>query len=610
MSSMGDPHVAFAWQTVVYRDFDVELDEPGRRSGAALEALMADLGIPDDAEGFGLVGEWAEELSRTLTAGLPALLARLSHPDTAVRRILSVVFAYAYAPAEEVARALLAHSESDPDAPVRLGLLFALGLHCGHPEVRDHLRRRLQGEPADALGAALGLLLPPVAETDAEVIDEALEALTLCGGEAGEALAELAWCDPEWCGRPAAYGSVDAVDSWLTPTPGLRSRWLTRMLPGLWDGRLDASAAPVLVEAADRLFQQDRDAFADHAPAVASLLGHPDPRVRRAAVNTHHLPAHRTYTEALARILQDPDPGSIAGSGTGAASGSRPIAGSNADADADSDVFERALGVLARRGDPRCIPPIQHRIRQGTVHAGLLRATAELADHLWPHIRARLGHDLPAAEVCSLLTGTSAWPGGAPALPQVVTTLEGLSRRIDATDSPEFDVLEAASAACTFLRKWGLSDAAALSTLRRLARTADLELGLAAIRTLMGPGESSDDEVVPLLLNVLARRDRPGRVAGRRGWRFDTNACAWLGELGPRALSASPALSRLRDTATEAGELRVAAASALWEITGDASAAVPVLHGYATAEGPAAARARDALRRIERTSPGASGTKA
>ncbi|MEJ8652385.1 hypothetical protein WKI65_30935 [Streptomyces sp. MS1.AVA.3] len=195
MSSMGGPHVGFAWQTVVYRDFDVELDEPGRRSGAALEALKADLGIPDDAEGYGLVGEWAEELSRPLTAGLPALLARLSHPDTTVRRILAVVFAYAYAPAEEVAPALLAHSESDPDAPVRLGLLFALGLHCDHPEVRGHLRRRLQGAPADALGAALGLLLPPVAETDAEVIDEALEALTLCGGEAGEALAELAWCD-------------------------------------------------------------------------------------------------------------------------------------------------------------------------------------------------------------------------------------------------------------------------------------------------------------------------------------------------------------------------------------------------------------------------------
>ncbi|GAA2306985.1 hypothetical protein GCM10010416_18400 [Streptomyces caniferus] len=170
----GDPRVAFLWQTVVYRGFDVELDEPGRRSGAALETLMTDLGTPAEAEGFALVGEWAEALSRTLTAGLPALLALLSHPDTTVRRILPLVFAYADAPTEEVVPALLARSESDP-APVRLGLLFALALHCDIPEVRDHLRRRMRGEPADALGAAFGLLLPPVPECDDGVIDEALD---------------------------------------------------------------------------------------------------------------------------------------------------------------------------------------------------------------------------------------------------------------------------------------------------------------------------------------------------------------------------------------------------------------------------------------------------
>lgn len=591
MSFTGDPRVAFLWQTVVYRDFDVELDEPGRRSGAALETVMTDLGIPDEAEGFALVGEWAEALSRTLTAGLPALLARLSHPDTTVRRILPVVFAYADAPAEEVVPALLAHSESDPDAPVRLGLLFALALHCDIPEVRDHLRRRMRGEPADALGAALGLLLPPVPECDDGVIDEALDVLAQCGGEAGEALAELAWCDPEWC------GPVDAVDSWLTLTPELHSRWLTRMLPRLWDGSLDASTAPVLVEAADRLFRRDRNRFAGHVPAVVSLLGHPDPLVRRAAVMTHHLPSHPDYVEALAGILEDGEPGARSGSGSGSGPDSDPS--SHADV---GEVFERALGALTRRGDPRCLPAIRQRIRQGTVHPGLLRQAKDSADQLWPHVRARLGHDLPAGEVCSLLTGTSAWHGGATALPEVITTLERLSRHIEATGSPEFDVLEAASDACTFLRKRGLSDASALSALRRIATGADLELGLAAIRALMGLGESSDDEVVPLLLHVLARRDRPGRKAGCRGWRFDVNACNWLGELGPRALLAASTLRGLRDTTAEAGELRIAAADALRAITGDTPGALPVLQGYATADGPLGTRARDALRRIDRRS--------
>ncbi|MEV0375441.1 hypothetical protein AB0I10_37740 [Streptomyces sp. NPDC050636] len=501
MSSLGDPRVAFLWRTVVYRDFDVELDEPGRHSGAALEALIADLGIPDDTVGFELVGEWAEQLSRTLTAGLPALLARLSHPDTAVRRILPVVFAYADAPAEEVVPALLAHSQSDPDAPVRLGLLFALGLHCDIPAVRDQLRRRMRGAPADALGAALGLLLPPVAETDDEVIDESLDTLTLCAGEAGEALAELAWCDPEWSGRPAPYGPVDAVDSWLTPTPELRSRWLTRMLPALWNGSLDTSTAPVLIEAADRLFQQDRDLYAGHASAVASLLEHPDPVVRRAAIKTHHLRSHHDYADVLARVLQGP----------GADLGLDPAP------DPDPEVFNKALDQLAGRGDPRCVPPIRERIRQGTVHAGLLDTAKDLADQLWPHIRARLGEDLPAAEVCSLLTGISRWPGGSPAVPQVTATLERLSRHIDATDHPGFDELEAASAACTFLRKWGLSDAPTLSVLRLVATGADLETGLAAIRTLMGLGESSDGEVVTLLLKRAGAPCSP-RPHRRAAW--------------------------------------------------------------------------------------------
>ncbi|MEW2433422.1 hypothetical protein AB0952_04460 [Streptomyces caniferus] len=599
MSFTGDPRVAFLWRTVVYRDFDVELDEPGRRSGAALETLMTDLGIPDGAEGFAVVGEWAEALSRTLTAGLPALLARLSHPDTTVRRILPVVFAYADAPAAEVAPALLAHSESDPDAPVRLGLLFALALHCDIPEVRDHLRRRMRGEPADALGAALGLLLPPVPECDDGVIDEALDVLAQCGGEAGEALAELAWCDPEWCGRPAPYGPVDAVDSWLTPTPELHSRWLTRMLPRLWDGSLDASTAPVLVEAADRLFRKDRNRFAGHVPAVVSLLGHPDPLVRQAAVTTHHLPSHPDYVEALAGILEDGEPGARSGSGSSSRSG--PDSGPSSHAEV-GEVGERALWALTRRGDPRCLPSIRQRIRQGTVHPGLLRHAKDSAGQLWPHVRARLGHDLPAGEVCSLLTGISAWPGGATALPEVITTLERLSRHIEATDSPEFDVLEAATDACMFLRKRGLSDASALSALRRIATGADLELGLAAIRALMSLGESSDDEVVPLLLRVLARRDRPGRRAGRRGWRFDVNACDWLGELGPRALLAASTLRGLRDTPAEAGELRIAAADALWAITGDAPGALPVLQGYTTVDDLLGARARDALRRIDRRS--------
>ncbi|MHB6911962.1 hypothetical protein [Streptomyces sp. DB-54] len=68
----------------------------------------------------------------------------------------------------------------------------------------------------------------------------------------------------------------------------------------------------------------------------------------------------------------------------------------------------------------------------------------------------------------------------------------------------------------------------------------------------------------------------------------------------------------MRDDRTEPGALRVAAADALWRITGDAAGALPVLRHYADpapgteraaadgADDGLPARARDALRRIER----------
>ncbi|MFE0191491.1 HEAT repeat domain-containing protein [Streptomyces sp. NPDC058989] len=158
----GADTVAFDWHSVIHRDFDVELDEPGSRSGAALEALNAELGTSPDAEGFFLVGHWAEQLSLAVGAALPVLLGQLSHPDPAVRRILAVVLAYTDALPDDILPELRAHSEHDPDASVRLGLLLALGRYADTPQVRDHLRRRLAGEPAEAFGAALGLLLPPI----------------------------------------------------------------------------------------------------------------------------------------------------------------------------------------------------------------------------------------------------------------------------------------------------------------------------------------------------------------------------------------------------------------------------------------------------------------
>ncbi|SNR95928.1 hypothetical protein SAMN06265355_10930 [Actinomadura mexicana] len=575
--------IGFDWQAVVYRDFDVDLDEPGQRSGAALEALLADLNVEVEAP-FAL-GEWVGRLGAPAKAGPTALLERLTHPEARIRRILAVVLAYLDLP-DDAVQGLRASSASEPDAPTRLALLLALGRY---PLIHDHLRRHLDREPSDALGAALGLLLHRPEAVD----DTVLDALALCDGEAGSALAELAWGDPEWVGLPPC-GSVEAVDGWLHPTPDLRSRWLSRMLVRLRTGRLNAAATRILVNAADSLFQR----FPEHAPAVASLLRHPDPAVRRAAAATNYLPSHDAYADALAASLSD------------------------------SEVSEKALIALTRRGDLRCVPPIQRLIRHGTLDLQTqhrFRAASALAEHLWPQVRARLATSPSAGETRALLSWVKEWRDGEQAVPEVTAILEGLIPRLG-IPTPHSNELETVSACCMFLRRWGLADEEALTVLRRVASGPDPETGLAAVRALMGLGEPADEEVVGLLLNILQRRRQFGRKAGRHGWRFDTNACDWLGELGPRARAAVPDLRALRDDPAEPA--RAAAAFALWKITRDAGEALPVLieqipddpvrtlydlslmgdaarpalpvlRDYAAGEGDIAKRARQALRRIE-----------
>ncbi|WP_030807878.1 hypothetical protein [Streptomyces sp. NRRL S-337] len=536
MGEIDQETVGFDWHSVVYRDFDVELDAPGDRSSAALEVLEDDLGVPDAAEGFHLCGEWAQRLSNVIGMGLSALLERLSHPDLTVRRILPVVLAYADALPDDVVPALLHHSESDPDAPVRLGLLLASGRYADDPRVGDHLRRRMrEGDPAEALGAALGLALPPVPVTD----DEVVEALTLCADEqAGAALAELAWCDPQWNREPLPRSAVDRIDGWLWRTPYVRGRWLARMLPRLREGRLDASVAPVLIKAADRLFKED-SCYADHAAAVADLLGHPDAAVRRAAVRTRHLFAHDGYAGALLGVLDDPD------------------------------LYTQALISLLRREDPRCLPSLRERIRQGTLDCGLLHYAENFADELWPAIGARIAEeDIPAAEITALLTRVRRWyaVGDRIAMP-VATALERLNARIEAGKDPESDDHAAAREAAAFLRDWRA----------RAADEQSLEGRLARMRHIVGLSHAKDHDVVRRELDALTRRLGPDHTPHPNDPRYDIRACEWIGARPHAAQPAVPTLRELRDSAAAPGALRAAAAHALWKITGDADGALPVL---------------------------------
>ncbi|GGP40208.1 hypothetical protein [Streptomyces abikoensis] len=424
---------------------------------------------------------------------------------------------------------LLHHSRSDPDAPVRLGLLLASGRYAGDPRVSDHLRRRMrEGDPAEALGAALGLALAPVPVTD----DEVVEALTLCADEqAGAALAELAWGDPRWNGEPLPTAGFGAP---LTcGAAGWRACW------GGWgtgDGRLDPSAAPVLIEAADRLFKQG-SRYREHAAAVADLLGHTDAEVRRAAVRTAiSSPTTATPTpcwESWTTPAFRPGP------------------------------------ALLRRKDPRCLPHLRERIRQGTLDCGVLQYAGNFADQLWPAIGARIAdEDIPAAEVTALLTQARRWhaAGDRIAIP-VATALERLNTRTDAIGNPEPDDHAAAREAAAFLRDWRA----------RVVDEQSLEDRLARMRHTMGLFYAKDHDVVRRVLDPLIRRREPGHTPHPDDPRYDINACEWIGALPDAAQPAVATLRRLRDSTAEPGSLRAAAAHALWKITGEADGALTVL---------------------------------
>ncbi|MBA9002490.1 hypothetical protein [Thermomonospora cellulosilytica] len=500
----------FDWQAAVYRDWDVDLDEPGRRSGAALEKALEALGLPPEEPDPGavVISEWAGRLASLRRAGLSALLDALDHPDLAVRRIVAVFFAYV----DVDPGALRARVGSQADDPTRLALLVALGLHEGH---HDHLRERIRRSPgsSDAFGAAIGLL-----HHRQDLDEEVVEALTLCTGPPGAALAELAWADPEWCGTPP----VDPVGDWFL-WPAVRqepaARWLTRMLPAVQDGRLPPATVTSLVAVAEHV---------DHAalvPAVTALLRHPDPQVRRRALRPALL-RHPGYADAVAEAQDDPE------------------------------LSSQATRFLAQHRDPRCIPYVRRRIEQGDTT--LLSWAGHFADDLWPAVRARLPK-APADEVAALLRKAVWWSMDHPELSEVLAALE----RTGAYEE-----------GCAFLRRHGRGDDGAVTLLTRLAEDDDLELALSAVQALT----ALDRPVVDLLLGILDRPDRHGReTSGRERERFDVIACARLGELGPRARDAAPALHRIAVDGTAAVHARIAAATALHKVTGIPGTTLAVL---------------------------------
>jgi HEAT repeat protein len=126
----------------------LDLDEPSESSGRGMRALSADVnpGAPVPAD------DWLALVAAVAKAGVPALLARLEHPDPEVRRMVSHALVWRRQDAATIVPALLNRLDHEPDPPARVGIVLAIAYLTG-----DVTAELASDDPARRFAAALGL---------------------------------------------------------------------------------------------------------------------------------------------------------------------------------------------------------------------------------------------------------------------------------------------------------------------------------------------------------------------------------------------------------------------------------------------------------------------
>ena len=536
----------------LWRDFDVDLAAPGERSSAELDSLLVDLGVSVTENGW---GEWVDRFDALAALGVEQVFSRLVNPDVAIRRTAAFAFSYLAITPDQARLHLLEQSARETDESTKLALFVALGRYADQRDIRDHLYHHLirtSDDGVDKFGAALGLALHQDSSI-AENRDDVVAALLLSTEYPGFILAELPWCDPEW--ETELERTIHSV-GWDQDLQFLLLRGIISLLE---DTRFTTNDIVETIRVADYLYGRDHLKYEELAIDVAALLCHSDPKIRNAAVKTFHFPAHPDYAKALANSLADPE------------------------------LFADALSELTRHHNHLAVEPLRRLIQAGvetTEEAQFLEkllgyAGSELASELFPDIRHRLAEDSRGRETATLLVGTNRWGKDYVAIPETLAALERVYQVIEGQSYPDFSDLLAIQACCTILRQADGRDEHVLAILRRIASKADPDARLSAILALRQLDDSADEFVVESLLDIIAkhpsRSGLAGRAASKYDWRFDSHACARLGELGQRASTAVPTLRAMLKENGDAGRVRGDAAIALWKITGNAIEVLPVL---------------------------------
>ncbi|MFV6027771.1 PBS lyase [Streptomyces sp. NPDC056264] len=541
---------------------------------------------PDDEE-FIPAANYAMAAA-AIAAGADVFLGLVSDPDPEVRLAAPCALASLHPEPARVLTLLRERLTVERDTEVRLALVAAVG--------RIALRHAaLRTETVDWLGwlarAAQdpGLRLAALAQrarcAPGDIPDDIVPWVTGLLEEIRTSAPGPTAPGAERAATPTLIGQVrELLEEHAAGRPAPWTEELLRTLHAALDDRVDDRIALILAQLRSPDWGQRSDAiwlcggliriwrgrYEEVVRLVGAQLNDPEPRLREAATSFLErlfelgAPAADALAARLA-VGSGPGagavPGGVGGGGPRGGSGSG-LGGSPQNGFVGRSGRDGALLALARAGDTRAVPLLARALEEREVRRELLYAMDGLgpsAAMLAPLLRRRLAEvelDERLYDRAAPLLYALAAVRGSQAVPEVLRVLRGApaNRRDWVRES-----------ALRTLAAFGPAAQEAVPDMRGLLAAESATVATAAARALWA-AEGDLGEV----LTALERWLRPG--ASGADW---CSAAQALGEIGPAAASAAPALGP--GLASRDLWVRVRSAAALWRVSGDAAAALPVL---------------------------------
>ncbi|MFI8913548.1 PBS lyase [Streptomyces sp. NPDC053513] len=561
--------------------------------GCIVELLTSIGGIElDDEEELDELGSDEEEFipaanyamaAAAIAAGADVFLGLVSDPDPEVRLAAPCALASLHPEPARVLTLLRERLTVERDTEVRLALVAAVGrIALRHASLRaetvdwlDWLARAAQ-DP----GLRLAALAQRARCAPGDIPDDVVPWVTGLLEEIRTSANRAASPGGERAATPTLIGQVrELLEEHAAGRPAPWTEELLRTLHAALDDRVDDRIALILAQLRSPDWGQRSDAiwlcgglirvwrgrYEEVVRLVGAQLQDPEPRLREAATSflERLFELGAPAADALAsRLAAGPGaagpgatgPGSAGPGGSPRAAGQSPFVGRSG--------RDGALLALARAGDTRAVPLLARALEGAEVRRELLYAVDGLgpsAAMLAPLLRRRLAEvefDERLYDRAAPLLYALAAVRGTQALPEVLRILrEAPANRRDWVRE----------AALRTLAAFGPAAREAVPDMRRLLAAESASVATAAARALWA-AEGDRGDVLPALERWL----RPGTPGA--DWCAAAQA---LGEIGPAAASAAPALRPglvSRDL-----WVRVRSAAALWRVSGEASASLPVL---------------------------------